>query len=66
MNALKLLKFLTELQEQGVDLDKVNLSYRHNYDSDVEDITDVHEGLCDEITNNELREIMFITDGREI
>jgi hypothetical protein len=58
MNAQKLKKFLTKLEERGVDLSKVDVNFREDFDSDVVRVKKVSEDLFDE-TNTELRSIVL-------
>ena len=59
MNAKKLLKFLLELESDGVDLSKVSVNYRYDSDSDVEVIKYVGEDLFDQQTNSILESIVL-------
>lgn len=58
----ELLDYLLELKEQGVDLERLELEYRYDPDSDVEPIGFVGEGYYDAETNSHLRSIMFYTE----
>ena len=60
--AQEMLDYLLELQDKGIDLDNVSLSFRVNDDSDVEQINFVGEGCYDAETNSVLTEIMFYTE----
>lgn len=64
MNAKELLDFLLDVQ-QTQDLSEIKLNYRHDYDSDVVSIIAVEELYFDEETNNNLTDIVFITDSEE-
>jgi len=55
----ELLEYLIELENYGIDLNKLTLHYRTDEDSDVELITGVCEDLFDEETNNQLESILF-------
>ena len=65
MNAQDLLNKLVDLQIEGHDLEKIAVSYRHDYDSDVVGVVDLEEGLYDEETNLRLETIVLITDNTE-
>lgn len=60
--AQEMLDYLLELQDKGIDLDNVSLSFRLDEDSDVEQINFVGEGCYDAETNSTLTEIMFYTE----
>ena len=59
MKAQKLLKFLLELESDGVDLSKVSVNYRYDSDSDVEVVKYVGEDLFDQETNSILESIVL-------
>jgi hypothetical protein len=59
MNAQKLLEFLQELEQDGVDLSQVSVNYRHDDDSDVDVVRFVGEDLFDEETNSVLTSIVL-------
>lgn len=61
LTAQKLLKFLTGLQDQGLDLKNIQVNYRYDYDSDVEPCKLVEEDLFDEETNNILTSICLLS-----
>jgi hypothetical protein len=65
MNAQDLLNKLVDLKLDGHDLEKIAVSYRHDYDSDVVEVVDLEEGLYDEETNSTLETIVLITDNTE-
>jgi hypothetical protein len=65
MNAQDLLNKLVDLKLDGHDLEKIAVSYRHDYDSDVVKVVDLEEGLYDEETNSRLETIVLITDNTE-
>ncbi len=65
MNAQDLLNKLVDLKIEGHDLEKIAVSYRHDYDSDVVGVVDLEEGLYDEETNLRLETIVLITDNTE-
>lgn len=66
MNAKALLQFLTELEKQGNDLRLINVLYREDFDSDVQEINFVEEDLYDEQSNNVLKSIVLLTDNSDI
>lgn len=66
LNAQELFNFLSDLKKSGTDLSKVNVGYRHDYNSDVEIIKVVEEDLFDAKTNNTLESIVLITDSQEL
>ena len=65
MNALTLLNKLVDLKIEGHDLEKIEVTYRHDYDSDVVGVVDLEEGLYDEQTNSRLETIVLVTDNTE-
>jgi hypothetical protein len=65
MNAQDLLNKLVDLKIEGHDLEKIEVTYRHDYDSDVVGVVDLEEGLYDEDTNSRLETIVLITDNTE-
>ena len=65
MTAQDLLNKLVDLKIEGHDLEKIEVSYRHDYDSDVVEVVDLEEGLYDEETNLRLETIVLITDNTE-
>lgn len=62
LTAAKLLKFLLQWEKNGADLKTIKMNYRHDYDADVVPIREVAEDLYDEVTNNRLTHIVFVTD----
>jgi hypothetical protein len=66
MNAQKLLNSLLELQEQGHDLSKLEVTYRYDYDSDAVGIEDLEEGYYDYKTNSVLESIVLISNTEEV
>jgi hypothetical protein len=66
MNAQELLNKLSVLALQGHDLSKLEVTYRHDYDSDVVDVADLEEGYYDEQTNSILESIVLITNTEEL
>jgi len=66
MKANEIFEFLTELKGRGVDLSKVDITYKaDNISYDVVPIEAVEEDLYDIETNNILESIVFITDNSE-
>jgi hypothetical protein len=65
MNANDLLNKLVDLKIEGHDLEKIEVTYRHDYDSDVVGVVDLEEGLYDEQTNSRLETIVLVTDNTE-
>jgi len=65
MNAQDLLNKLVDLKIEGHDLEKIEITYRHDYDSDVVGVVDLEEGLYDEQTNSRLETIVLVTDNTE-
>lgn len=65
MNANDLLNKLVDLKIEGHDLEKIEVTYRHDYDSDVVGVVDLEEGLYDEQTNSILETIVLVTDNTE-
>ena len=65
MNAQDLLNKLVDLKLDGHDLEKIEVTYRHDYDSDVVGVVDLEEGLYDEQTNSRLETIVLVTDNTE-
>ena len=65
MNALTLLNKLVEMHVSGILLENVEVTYRHDYDSDVVGVVDLEEGLYDEQTNSRLETIVLVTDNTE-
>ena len=66
MNAKALLQFLTELEKQGNDLRLINVLYREDFDSDVQEINFVEEDLYDEQSNSVLQSIVLLTNNSDI
>jgi hypothetical protein len=66
MNAKELLNSLIELEEQGHDLENIEVYYRNNPDSDIEYISFVSEDLYDEETNSVLTSIVLMEEIEEV
>ena len=64
LTARMLLETLLEYEKQ-YNLSRINISYRYDYDSNVEPITCISEGIFDAETNNILEELVFVTDNSE-
>ena len=62
MNAQELLDKLNSLIDDGYDLSTIEISYRHNEDSDVNQVNEMSEGLYDAETNSILTEIILTTN----
>ena len=65
MNAQQLYNILSEMENEGINLENITLNYRTNPDSDVEVITYVGEDLFDAETNSVLQSIVFMADASE-
>ncbi len=65
MSAQELLNELLALQEQGHDLENIEVYYRNNPNSDHEYISFVSEDLYDEKTNSILTSIMLMEEIEE-
>ena len=63
LTADDLYKFLKDLAYDGIDLKKIDINYRHDHDSDVEEIFSVEEDLRDPSDNETLISICFVTDS---
>lgn len=59
MNAQKLLDFLLELEQDGIDLSRVGVNYRRDDDSDVDVVGFVSEDLFQENDNALLQSIIL-------
>ncbi len=66
LTAQRLLDFLLSLQQDGIDLENVNIYHRPDRDSDEEIVTSVEEDLFDPETNSILTSIMLLNDASEI
>jgi hypothetical protein len=62
MNAQELLDKLNLLIDDGYNLSSIEVSYRHNEDSDVNQVNEISEGLYDDETNSILKEIILTTN----
>jgi hypothetical protein len=61
-SAKSLLKFLKDLEEDGVNLAKVSVNYRYNHDSDVREVLSVEEDLFDAKDCSTLTSICLVTE----
>lgn len=61
LTAYELREFLNEIENNGADLDQVEVYFRTDEDSDVELITIVEEDLFDTETNSHLTSIILKT-----
>ncbi len=66
LTAQELYDWLKELHKYGVNLSKVDVNYRHNYESDVEEVYGVIEDLRDSSDNETLTSICLVTDLSEV
>jgi len=65
LNAASLLEFLKDLEKDGVNLAKIEVNYRQDHNSDVEEVLSVEEDLFDADTCSELTSICLVTDPDE-
>lgn len=65
LNAKSLLEFLKDLEKDGVNLAKVEVNYRQDHDSDVEEVLSVEEDLFDAGDCSTLTSICLVTDPDE-
>jgi len=62
MNAQELLNKLNSLRDNGYNLSNIEISYRQDEDSDVNQVNELSEGLYDAETNSILTEIILTTN----
>jgi chaperonin GroEL (HSP60 family) len=62
MNAQELLNKLNSLIDNGYNLSNIEVSYRQDEDSDVNQVNELSEGLYDAETNSILTEIILTTN----
>jgi hypothetical protein len=62
MKAQELLDKLNSLKDDGYNLSNIEISYRHNEDSDVKQVNELSEGLYDAETNSVPIEIILTTN----
>ena len=60
------MNFLLSLENDGVNLENVNVLYRYDRDSDENNIYQVEEDLYDENDNVTLTSIMLLSNGEEL
>ena len=65
LTAQELFDFLKDLKKQGLDLNKIDVNYRHDYDSDVREVRNVDEDLYDAVDNSTLTSICLVTEPTE-
>jgi len=65
LTAQELFDFLNGLKKQGLNLSKIDVNYRHDYDSDVEEVLNVDEDLYDAVDNSTLTSICLVTQPDE-
>lgn len=65
LTAHDLRQFLDELEDAGNDLKKIVVNYRHDDDSEVEEVRCVWEDLFDSETNSVLESIILVTESNE-
>lgn len=65
LTADELYFYLASLYNEGHDLSKINVYFRHDSDSDVELCTFVGEDLFDAETNSTLESIMLVADSSD-
>ena len=62
MNARQLIDGLTHMAENnGVNLEDLEVFYRYDFDSDSVEVDYVFEDLFDEVTNNRLESVVLTT-----
>ena len=61
LTAQELFDFLKDLKKQGLNLNKIDVNYRYDYDSDVKQVRNVDEDLYDEVDNSTLTSICLVT-----
>ena len=59
MTAQELYDFLRNLQNQGVNLSRVDVNFRYDFDSDVQEVVGVCEDLFDAETSSRLTSIVL-------
>ena len=65
LNAKSLLEFLKDLEKDGVNLAEVEVNYRQDHDSEVEEVLSVEEDLFDAGDCSILTSICLVTDPDE-
>lgn len=66
LTAMQLWEFLTSLHEEGHDLEKIKVLYRHDRDSDDAPVYAAEEDLYDMKTNSKLETIMLLTNPEQL
>jgi hypothetical protein len=66
LTALQLWEFLTDLNEQGHDLENIKILYRYDRDTDDAFVYAAEEDLYDMKTNSVLETIMLLTNPEEL
>jgi hypothetical protein len=66
LTAMQLWEFLTQLHEEGHDLQNIKVLYRHDRDSDDVLVYAAEEDLYDMKTNSVLETIMLLTNPEEL
>ena len=62
MNAQELINQLTHLSESnGVQLKDIEVYYRFDFDSDIEDVNFLFEDIFDQETNNILESVVLVS-----
>ena len=56
-----IMDYLKGLQSEGYELSKIEVNYRHDYDSDVRKVSVIEEDLYDSKTNSKLASVIFLT-----
>jgi hypothetical protein len=65
MTAQDLYDFLRDIQNRGISLSKVDVNFRHDFDSDVLQVHGACEDLFDADTNSQLTSIVLYVDGSD-
>lgn len=65
LTAQELFDFLKDLKKQGLNLNKIDVNYRYDHDSDVREVLNVEEDLYDEVDNSTLTSICLVTLPQE-
>lgn len=64
MKAIKLMKYLKKLEEEGADLREIEINFREDYDSDIVKISYINEDLFDKETNTKLTSISLMNNNK--
>ena len=65
MTAQDLYDFLRDIQNRGISLSKVDVNFRHDFDSDALPLQGACEDLYDADTNSQLTSIVLYVDGSD-